>query len=205
MPPLDDFIKELVKFLGPNMSAVLGALVVVPYMIKVWESWGDSRSGIRAAAKERARLELLKLWLEVEALKKEHHLEPPFPLQPPLAATTPPSSADRTDAILGQAASVAGKSIRQPRVWRWISALDRRHRLLSTLALSLLGAIALPTGVVGIFAVILAFQIIKQPIDSVFAVILTVIELLLLLFLRALYRQYKLLRIARHQPQTAST
>src|ERR1700730_15529867 len=180
---MEEFIKALAQSLGPKISAFLGvgalAIVVIPYMIKAWESWGDSRSGMRAATKERARLELLKLWLEVEALKKEHNLEPPFPLQPPLAATTTPSPADRVDAILGQAASPGDKSIRRPGVWRWVSALDRRHRLLSTSALSLLAAITLPTAVIGIFAVIVAFQIISQASDIAFVVIMMISELLL--------------------------
>lgn len=201
---MEEFIKRLADRLGPNTNALLGvgalAIVVIPYLIKAWESWADSRSGARAAVKERARLELLKLWLEVEALKKEHHLEPPFPLQPPLAATTIPSLTDRVDAILGQAASSGAESIRRPGVWRWIAALDRRHHRLSTSALALLAAIALPTAIIGIPVVIIGFQV-AHGLDYVFAIIVLVLELLLLLFLRTLYRQYKLLRITRRHAQ----
>jgi hypothetical protein len=204
---MEEFIKALVQQLGPTVSSFLGvgalALVVLPNIVKAWDSWSDTRSGQRAFRAERARLELLKLWIEVEALKKEHNLQPPFPLQPHPPATVGPSPQSHVDAMHGQSGGPAGTETKQPRMWRWLSALNRLHHAVATVALGLLAVIFLLTAGFGVLWITVGVSLIHSTTSALLVLISTVLELLLLLNLRSLFRQYKLLRTASQNVVTA--
>ncbi|HEX3358580.1 MAG TPA: hypothetical protein VHS31_16515 [Tepidisphaeraceae bacterium] len=198
---MEEFIKSLINFMGPTISAYLGAGVVVlflvPSILNAWQTWLDARSGARAARAERARLELLKLWFEIEVLKKEHDLQLPFPVQPPLAATVAPSPQSHADAIHAQIDVATAVAKRQPRMWQWVSALDQLHRFASIMVLGLLGAITLFLVMLGLMMVIGSLATLTRATsDIAAAVISTALELLFLWMFRAIYFQFNLLRVA---------
>lgn len=199
---MEEFIKDFVKQLGPTFSTMIGgvalASVLIPYLVKAWETWCDAKSGKRALAAERDRLELAKLWLEVEALRKQHDLTLPFPIPPPVMPLPTTPTKIRFGASHGNLTLSSGTSGDYPGVWRWLVALDRRHRALSMAALFLLGTLALPSAVGGLLGVIgLFLTIARTPEDIALVLFMTAAEGLLLVLVRSLHRQYSLLHLAR--------
>lgn len=199
---MEEFIKQFVQKLGPTFSTIIGGIalasVIIPYLVKVWEAWGDARSGKRALAAERERLELSKLWLEVEALRQQHNLTPPFPIPPPVMPTPSTPTQIRIGTLLGKLATSPGKPGNYPGVWRWLAALEHWHRMLSTAALFALGICVLPLAAAGMFVVVGAFLTISQaPEDIGFALFITAFEVGLLVLVRSLHRQFSLLKLGR--------
>ena len=202
---MEDLIKLVIDNLGPKASAALGAValagVVIPYLVKVRDAWREARTDKRAQAAERERLELIKLWLEVEAIRKQNDITPPFPIPPPLlpASVTP----DRVylGSMFGRLTSPASSSNGQPGVWRWLAALESWHRMWSTSVLFLLGIVALPCALFGFVIMVMMWLDLnhnRMMADVAGALFMTAIELLSVLVVRALHRQYTLLTVARH-------
>ena len=70
-------VAEFLTFLSTKLSgtslyivvAVVGCVVMVPQVVKVWDSWKDFRSGKGELAMKKMELEVLKLRYEVEIMK----------------------------------------------------------------------------------------------------------------------------------------
>ncbi len=206
---MEEFIKALVQRLGPDVSAFLGvcalAVLIIPSMIKAWDSWKDTRSGRHASAAERARLELLKLRLEIEALKRQHHLELPVPFAPAVIVPTVPGI--QVETTLAESSTLVSRPDKKRTVWRWLSAWDNRHHWLSIAALSILMALILPFAAMNALMVVVGLLTISgATTDIAFVALPAALEVLSLGILRALYRQYKLLNDARQEiPAHATT
>ena len=202
---MEEFIKPFVQKLGPTFSSLIGAIalasVLIPYLVKLWETWCDTRSGKRALASERERLELTKLWLEVEALRKEHDLTPPFPIPPPAIPAPATPTQIRFGSLLDKFSAVPGKAGANTGVWRWLAALKRCHRMLSTAALFLLGTWASASACFLAFGLLGAFLTPSRIMEDIgFILFITAGEVLFLLLVRSLHRQYTLLTLSRRVP-----
>ncbi|MEN9575347.1 MAG: hypothetical protein RL514_3202 [Verrucomicrobiota bacterium] len=202
---MEDLIKLVIDNLGPKASAALGAValagVIIPYLVKVRDAWREARTDKRVQAAERERLELIKLWLEVEALRKQHDITPPFPIPPPVLPA--PVTSDRVNigSMFGRLTSTASHSEDHAGVWRWLAALESWHRMWSTSILFLLGIVALPCALFGFVLMVMMWLDLnrnRMMADVAGALFMTASELMCVLFVRALHRQYTLLTVARH-------
>ncbi len=206
---MDDLIKPLIEKLGPTYSTALGAVVlaglIIPQLLRVRDAWREARTDKRAHAADRERLELTKLWLEVEAFRKQHDLTPPFPIPPPtMLAPISPAEAN-SGSIFGKVSSTSPKSDDRSGLWRWLAGLEQMHRMWSTAVLFLLGILALPSAFFGLAVMVMMWlDLTRSRImsDVAGALFVTAFELGILLFIRALHRQYTLITLARHRAES---
>lgn len=135
-------VAELFKFLSTNLSgaslyivvAVIGCVVMVPQVVKVWDSWKDFRSGKGELAVKKMQLEVLKLRYEVELMKDK--LNRPLDAEIRILATPAP--------IESHAAPQTGpaQAIGHPKQWVWLRKLASHNRFGANLLLMLLRVLA---------------------------------------------------------------
>jgi len=119
-----DFLTFLSSHLsGPALYivvAVVGCALLVPQVVKVWDSWRDFRSGKGELAVKKMQLEVLKLRYEVEVMKDK--------LARPLDADTKPLASS-----LPIESSIAPSSAPLPAIhhtsqWAWVRQLASYNR-----------------------------------------------------------------------------
>lgn len=149
---MDEFIKALFGLFSQRVSGAIGAVflivIVIPHLIRLWDTWVERRSGWHTTQFERARLEMLKLRYEIEAIRKQHDL--------PMITDTvvsPRSDASERRPVINDVkdtieSTLLDQSLPAPRrIWRWLAACRKVHPLLATVLINLIfGSSAMTCG-----------------------------------------------------------
>jgi hypothetical protein len=134
---IDDLVKALLakqpRFWGVTITFVVVCASLGPSLMGLWEKWTDARSGKKDLEKERQRLEIMMLQLQIEQLRRQLHPD-----------VAPPGES----AVAGHAVEPARERAPQPpkvpamaKHWKWLDALKARNPALARLVLGfLLGA-----------------------------------------------------------------
>ena len=146
---IDDLVKALLakqpRFWGITITFVIVCASLGPSLMGLWEKWTDARSGKREVEKEKGRLEVMMLHLQIEQLRQQVHGASSPPASPAAPSPAAPSSGPPVYGAPGRAADPLRDRMPQPpkvaaaaKHWVWLDALKARNPALARAVIGLM-------------------------------------------------------------------
>ncbi len=131
---IDELVKALLakqpRFWGVTITFVVVCASLGPSLMGLWEKWTDARSGKRELEKEKERLEVMMLQLQIEQLRQQLH--------PEVAPPGQPAAPGRAVEPLRERAPQPPKIPAMAKHWKWLDGMKARNPALARLVIGIL-------------------------------------------------------------------